>query len=161
MKQMKITSLPNPFGLSLGNQIFGEIPSPPELPGEKDADHTDTVNDDPSDTESESISSENSLLTAMASVTVADSEWKSAPAYPPLYLSTASEYLPPQSKPHNAPHITDSEGGGKDISWASEAYEDSLEMDHVFERFTKRVGYEGEQCIRSVTCCLRPSPPRS
>jgi pre-rRNA-processing protein TSR4 len=154
MKQMKITSPPIPNAFGLGNQIFGDLSSPPSVKQvKKNADHDDNVDDDHiSDTESDSVSSEKSLLIAMASATVADSEWKSAPSYPTLYLSTASEYLPPQPKPRV--HITDptesDEKGSKDISWASEAYEDSLEMDHVFERFTKRVGYEGEQCVRFV-----------
>ena len=165
MKQMKITSSPTPnaFGIGLGNQIFGDIVSPPSVTKvansklAKDPDPYDNVSDDLSDADSIS-SSDESLLTAMASASIADSEWKCAPSYPPLYLSTASEYLPPQPKErlHNA-HVTDSkesdEKGRKDISWASESYEDSLEMDHVFERFTKRVGYEGEQCVRFVNRC--------
>lgn len=146
---MKMPSNPNPFGL--GAQAFGDNASTPP-PTEEFTDHD---HEDPSDAESDpSSSSENSLLTALASATIAESPWKSAPSYPALYLSTASEYLPPQSKPKlpSGAHVTDplDENGkaGKDISWASEAYEDSLEMDHVFERFTKRVGFEGEQCVR-------------
>ena len=37
---------------------------------------------------------------------------------------------------------------GNEWNAAMEGYENSLEVDHVFERFAKRVGYEGEQCIR-------------
>jgi hypothetical protein len=37
------------------------------------------------------------------------------------------------------------------VSWATETYENSLPMDHVFERFTKRVGYEAKQCVRFAT----------
>jgi pre-rRNA-processing protein TSR4 len=147
---MKMPSNPNPFGL--GAQIFGDNTSPPAPAEEEFADH-----EYPSDAESDSSTlSEKSLLTALASATITESPWKSAPSYPPLYLSTASEYLPPQSKPKLPPgaQVTDpldEDGkGGKDISWASEAYEDSLEMDHVFERFTKRIGFEGEQCVRCV-----------
>ena len=33
---------------------------------------------------------------------------------------------------------------------AMEGYEDSLEVDKVFEKFARVAGYEGEQCIRSV-----------
>ncbi|KIK65701.1 hypothetical protein GYMLUDRAFT_39202 [Collybiopsis luxurians FD-317 M1] len=91
----------------------------------------------------------------MTNTTLEESPWKAAPSYiPPLYLSTASEYLPPQPKPKIPPGTqisdpaADEGGGGKDISWAFEPYENSLEVDQVFERFTKRVGYEGEQCIR-------------
>jgi pre-rRNA-processing protein TSR4 len=154
MKQMKITSAVPNSDFAFGNQTFGGIYSPPPVTQvEEDVDH-DSVDDDHSDAESSS-GSENSILIAMASVTLADSEWRSAPSYPPMYLSTVSEYLPPQPKTKlNGAHVTDStesDGkGSKDISWASEAYEDSLEMDHVFEWFTKRVGYEGEQCVRYV-----------
>ncbi len=86
----------------------------------------------------------------MTSATLEESPWKAAPAYSPLYLSTASEYLPPQPKLKVSAQVSEpgSEDGGKDISWAFEPYENSLEVDQVFERFTKRVGYEGEQCIR-------------
>ncbi|KAF8223401.1 hypothetical protein L208DRAFT_1445452, partial [Tricholoma matsutake] len=165
---MRITSSQNTniFGLGLGDQIFGEIAPTP----------TQAVGHDDNDSNSES-ESDKSLLTAMASATVTDSQWKLAPSYPPLYLSTVSEYLPPQPKHTlHGPHVTDpaesGEKGSKDISWASEAYEDSLEMDHVFERFTKRVGYEGEQCVRyeldgtplpfssdQIFDSLFPSPP--
>lgn len=147
---MNASSAPNPFGL--GTQIFGEAPAPapsvtPEVPSATD--------EDPDLSDSESSSSEKSLLTALVSATLDESPWKSAPSYPPIYLSTVTEYLPAQPKPKLPPGVqvvdpSDDAGGkdGKDISWASEAYEDSLEVDHVFERFTKRVEYEGEQCVR-------------
>ncbi|KNZ80136.1 Programmed cell death protein 2-like [Termitomyces sp. J132] len=169
----------NTFGI--GAQMFGDT-SPPLTgsaePKPNKNDECDNENDDASDDES---SSEDELLTAMASVTVTDSPWKTAPSYPPFYLSTVSEYLPPQLKSKVPPgtQITDrlvNEGSkgdkDKDISWASEAYEDSLEMDYVFERFTKRVAYEGEQCVRyelngtplpfssdKIFSSLFPSPP--
>lgn len=151
------TSAPSPFGL--GAQIFGGVTSPQEsqesLSGILSSPEIDDNSEaDPSDTESDSGSSEKSLLTAMAATTIAESPWKSAPSYPPLYLSTVSEYLPPQPKLKFPPgaHIEDlpdDDGkSGKDASWAHEIYENSLAVDHIFERFTKRVGYEGEQCIR-------------
>ncbi|KAG6916558.1 hypothetical protein DXG01_006384 [Tephrocybe rancida] len=170
------------FGM--GAQIFGDTSPPPteSESGEtkpKEEVNREDENDDGSDDESSSEDEE--LLTAMASATVSESPWKAAPAYPALYLSTVSEYLPPQAKPKLPPgtQVTDpldndDRKGGKDrdISWASEAYEDSVEMDHVFERFTKRVGYEGEQCVRyelngtplpfssdKIFASLFPSPP--
>ncbi|KAF8899632.1 programmed cell death protein 2 [Gymnopilus junonius] len=149
----------NPFSMSsggnsthifgLGTQIFGatsaEEPSA-EVEAEKDED-----NDQESDMESEA--SEESLLTAIASTTISESPWRSAPSYPSLYLSTVSEYLPPPPKSRLPQGVKVEELGEddkkeKDISWAKETYEDSLEVDHVFERFTKRVSYEAEQCIR-------------
>jgi pre-rRNA-processing protein TSR4 len=164
MKQMKITSPSNPsaFGSGLGNQIFNTIPSPSAQVEKDDLGVDDLGVNDLSDTESDSSSSQESLLTAMASATLGDSEWKSAPSYPPLYLSTASEYLPPQPKPPQGAHVTDpaedNGKGSKDTSWMSEAYEDSLEMDHVFGRFVNRVAYEGEQCVRSIIRHLPPKP---
>ncbi|KAF8998586.1 programmed cell death protein 2 [Cyathus striatus] len=146
----------NPFGL--GAQIFGGPLSPvndSEKSDKKEKNETQEV-DHESDAESESeeSESENSLLTAMASTTLTESPWTDAPTYPALYLSTVSEYLPAQQKqklPPGAQVIDPSEGdgkGGKELSWMSEAYENSLDVDHVFERFTKRVEYEGEQCVR-------------
>lgn len=90
----------------------------------------------------------------MAQATITESPWRSAPAYPPLYLSTVSEYIPPQPKPRLPQGVKvedtaeDDDRKEKDISWAKETYEDSLEVDQVFERFVNRVGYEGEQCVR-------------
>ncbi|KAG6844553.1 hypothetical protein H0H87_005973 [Tephrocybe sp. NHM501043] len=177
---MNASQAPNMFGM--GAQIFGEIPPSPaessEAKPEEIEDEREVKNYDSNDDDS---STDNELLTAMASVTVAESFWKAAPSYPALYLSTVSEYLPPQAKPKlpSGAEVSDplddadrKGGKDKDISWASEAYEDSLEMDHVFERFTKRVGYEGEQCVRyelngtplpfssdKIFASLFPSPP--
>jgi pre-rRNA-processing protein TSR4 len=99
------------------------------------------------------------LLTAMAAVKLEESPWQNAPTYPPLYLSTVAEYLPPQSKARLPKDVTiddlgDEDKKDKDVSWAKETYEDSLEVDQVFERFMKRVGYEGEQCVRLVIYVL-------
>jgi pre-rRNA-processing protein TSR4 len=95
------------------------------------------------------------LLTAMAAVKIEESPWQNAPTYPSLYLSTVAEYLSPQSKPRLPKDVIvddlgDEDKKDKDVSWAKETYEDSLEVDQVFERFMKRVGYEGEQCVRLV-----------
>ncbi|KAG1741043.1 programmed cell death protein 2 [Suillus lakei] len=138
---------PGPFGL--GDHVFGQ-PTPTVT-----APTTEDEPEDTSDTESvTSESSEHSLITAMASTTIGDSPWRAAPSFPPLYLSTTSEYLPPPPKtkiPQDA-HIEDpaddDSKGGKDVSWAFEPYENSLEVDGVFDRFTKRVSNTGEQCLR-------------
>ncbi|KAF7430584.1 hypothetical protein PC9H_006292 [Pleurotus ostreatus] len=138
---------PGPFGL--GDQLFGGAPTPsvPSTPEKGDE-------SDESDEESDaSESSDESLLTALASTTLEDSPWSSAPAYPPLYLSTLSEYIPPppKAKLPSGVQVDDEppEGKkGKGDSFSSEAYENSLDTDHVFDRFNKRVGYEGSQCIR-------------
>lgn len=94
------------------------------------------------------------LVTAMASTTLESATWVSVPSYPALYLSTVSEYLPPAPKTGiKIEEENEDEGSGKkskDASWAMEGYENSLDVDHAFERFSKRAGYEAEQCIRYV-----------
>jgi pre-rRNA-processing protein TSR4 len=101
--------------------------------------------------EDESDASEESLLTAMTKATIAESPWRSAPAYTPIYLSTVSEYLPPEPKlkaPSDAQVIDSSADMKGESFWMSERYEQSLGLDPVFERFARRVAAEGEQCIR-------------
>jgi pre-rRNA-processing protein TSR4 len=113
--------------------------------------------DETGDAESDHTTSDEELLTALAATTLEESPWRSAPSYPPLYLSTCSEYLPAQPKLKLPPGVQivdsldDPGKGGKDVSWIAEAYENSLDVDQVFERFTKRVGFEGDQCVRYVT----------
>lgn len=151
---MQSPAAPNPFGL--GSQIFGGA-APVETANPTD--DPELAANDTSDVESEaatSSTSEGSLITAMATTTLEESPWASSPTYSPLYLSTTSEYVPPPPKsklPAGAlveDNIDDESKDGKGANWAVEAYENSLEVDHVFERFTKRVGYEGEQCVRYV-----------
>lgn len=92
-------------------------------------------------------------LVAFASITISDSAWKSAPTYPPVYLSTLSEYLPqPKQKLKvlKVEELIDNDKEEKHISWAKETYENSLDIDPVFEKFTRRVAVEGEQCVRFV-----------
>ncbi|KAH7927870.1 hypothetical protein BV22DRAFT_1103431 [Leucogyrophana mollusca] len=144
---MKAAAIPSPFGL--GDQIFGQSASEDSAPPAQE-----DVTDD-SDGESDSSStSEQSLITAMASTTLDESAWTAAPSYTPMYLSTSSEYLPPapKSKPTSKIRVEDpaddDDKKGKDATWAFEGYENSLEVDHVFDRFTKRVSYAGEQCLR-------------
>ncbi|KAK7031349.1 programmed cell death protein 2 [Favolaschia claudopus] len=139
--------VPNSTPFGLGTQIFEETPSATSSPPAQEEDDHET-----SDSESDSTSEE--LLTAMATSTLEESVWRSAPSYPPVYLSTCSEYLPAQKKPKLPPgvqivdSVDDPDKNSKDVSWISEAYENSLDVDQVFERFTKRVGFEGEQCVR-------------
>ena len=151
---MQQASAPNPFGL--GTQMFNDFSAEAITSHPEETDET-------SDAESEapgSSSSSESLIVAMASATIGPSPWASAPSYPPLYLSTTSEFLPPPPKAKLSPGTqvqdpADDEGKeGKNASWAFEAYENSLEVDQVFARFTKRVGYEGEQCVRYVLCTI-------
>ncbi|KAH9852077.1 programmed cell death protein 2 [Lenzites betulinus] len=149
------TSAPNPFGL--GSQVFGGAASPepaPEPAQTENADRSGSSSEDESDSE-ESDDATDELVAGIQSASLDDSPWKTAPAYPALYLSTVSEYLPPPPKTKvpagaqvdldddKAPKGKDSSGG-----WDLEGYENSLDVDHAFERFSKRVSYEGEQCLR-------------
>ncbi|KAF9221417.1 hypothetical protein BS17DRAFT_785351 [Gyrodon lividus] len=144
---MQSTTAPMAFGL--GDQIFGEPTSdaPNQSQPGQDDNHSDADSDD-------SSASGHPLVTAMASATLGESIWAATPSYPAMYLSTMSEYIPqpPKAKiPTNAsiedPPEDDGKAG-KEATWALEAYENSLEVDNVFDRFTKRVGYTGEQCFR-------------
>lgn len=145
---MGSTGAPGPFGL--GSQIFGGVTLAPEASSAPPI----AAGDGPEDKISETTSDdEEELVTAMATATLETSPWTSAPAYPPLYLSTTSEYIPPPPKLKLPPGVTvedplDDEG--KSGGWAPEGYENSMDLDHVFERFAKRVASEGEQCIRYV-----------
>jgi len=120
------------FGL--GTQIFGEDPP-------------DSNVSDPEDGNEESDDDADSLVTALTRTVISDSQWQSAPAYKPVYLSTVSEYLPPQPKQKLS---SASQGDMDDATgaWMSEKYENSMYVDPIFERFTRRVAAEGEQCVR-------------
>ncbi|KAI0349665.1 hypothetical protein OH77DRAFT_1431882 [Trametes cingulata] len=145
------SSVPSPFGL--GSQIFGGA-APPEPTQTESAERGGSSDDERSESDMEDDDDDDALVAGMQSASIEDSPWKSAPAYPPFYLSTVSEYLPPPPKvkvpagatvdpdDDNAPKSRD--GGG----WDLEGYENSIDVDHAFERFSKRVSYEGEQCLR-------------
>lgn len=145
--QIKTTAEPIAFGL--GVQIFGN--SAIGIPDQSKQNHNSDAESD------DSASSEDSLLIAMASTRVEDSFWTAAPSYPAVYLSTLSEYIPQPPRAKTSASVTVEDpveaGGkaGKDSIWALETYENSLEIDNVFDRFTKRVGFTGEQCLRWVT----------
>ncbi|KAF9245320.1 programmed cell death protein 2 [Melanogaster broomeanus] len=143
-------SVAAPMAFGFGDQIFGKPTSdtPNQSPLEQDDDHSDADGDD-------SSASEDSLLTALASATLRDSIWTVAPSYPAIYLSTMPEYIP---QPAKSPKILANAGiedtvedDGKTsngATWALEAFENSLEVDNVFDRFTSRVSHTGEQCFR-------------
>ena len=150
---MQSSAAPNLFGL--GSQIFGS-PAPV-----KNANSTEVAADDEDDAESEAAASsttEGSLITAITTIALEESPWVSSPIYPPLYLSTISEYVPPPLKfilpAGELVEDYDESKGVKGANWAAETCENSLDVDYVFERFTTRVGYEGDQCVRYVTTYL-------
>lgn len=157
------------FGTGLGSQLFGASSAPEEnttdAPPPSDSDPEDSESDSDSDSKSSA-----SILAAPAQTPSTSSPWLAAPAYtPPLFLSTASEYVPPAPKPKltaeaaalqnqnelegkskkgEAKRAEKEKDDGKAWEGAMEGYEDSLEVDKVFERFARVAGYEGEQCIR-------------
>ncbi|KAH9946508.1 programmed cell death protein 2 [Amylocystis lapponica] len=143
----------NPF--DLGTQVFGAapLPEPRRSTADDDRESDSSHSDDDDDEGSDEGDAAEDIAAQMASTTIEDSPWAAAPAYPPLYLSTVSEYLPAQPKrtvPAGAAFDEDAADGthGKDGGWALEGYENSLAVDHVFERFSQRVAHEGAQCLR-------------
>ncbi len=161
--QLSAGSTPNPFGL--GAQIFGssEPESAPEKPESSTTDSLEwgetpdgtSSGGEGEDSGDDGADEVDALAAAVQAASLDDSPWKTAPAYLPLYLSTVSEYLPPPPKlklPAGvAVDMDDDDQGskGKDGSgWSTEGYENSMDVDHAFERFSKRVSFEGEQCLR-------------
>ena len=120
----------------------------------------DTTETDESDSESSDSSGDSALVTALASTVPEKSPWRRAPSFQPLYLSTTSEYIPAPKKMKVPTDVGVEEyhAGRKNEDlkgFSSESYENSLEIDHVFARFSQRVGYEGQQCVR-YDCFVMP-----
>ncbi|KAI8996347.1 programmed cell death protein 2 [Trametes punicea] len=156
----------NPFALSaaassgpfgLGSQVFGgSDPAASDWqpePVQTECAERDRLSDDEESDSEEDVSS--SLVAGMPSASLEDSPWKETPAYPALYLSTVAEYVPPPPKvkvPSGATVDPDDDkapkGKGGGGGWDFEGYENSIDVDHAFERFSRRVSYEGEQCLR-------------
>jgi pre-rRNA-processing protein TSR4 len=140
----------------LGSDIFNSV-----LPLDSGGTITsqDSVPDESigSDDDSASTSSVASAIVALASVTLVDSLWQTAPSYPPQYLSTANEYLPPPNKTHErTAGIVDDNGVQEEgHTWGSEKYEKSMRTDHVFDRFNERSAHEPQQCVRCAPLLLR------
>lgn len=129
----------------------------PVEPPSCDAEDENNGDDRPEEDEngSDSASSEFSLIAALASTQLIDSAWRSAPSYSPSYLSTSTEYLPPQYVPKlpkglKIENLVEGDKTEDGITWVREKYEDSLYLDQVFERFAQRVAIEGKQCLRFV-----------
>ena len=158
------------FGGGLGSRLFSSEESDPPLdeededaPPPPDSDTEDEA-DDQVDAESDIdslSSSEGSVLAAPANVPSSSSPWLAAPFYKPAYyLSTSSEYVPPAPRVKVPAATLDDDREAsvgkskkaeakaeKEAKW-EEGYEDSMEVDKVFEKFARIAGYEGEQCIR-------------
>lgn len=133
----------------LGSQIFGGNASDDNESGEDNG--YDDRSEDESDVEQ---ADEETLVTALEGASLIDSAWTTGPEYSPIYISTVPEYLPPPPKSKVTIAEVDDIGAGeknKEGSWSMEGYENSLEVDHAFERFSRRLGHQGEQCVRYVT----------
>jgi pre-rRNA-processing protein TSR4 len=110
-----------------------------------------------SDDDSASSSSAASAIVALASLTLVDSLWESAPSYLSQYLSTTNEYISPPIKAqdkHTAGVIDDSGVTQEGHAWASEKYENSMHTDHIFDRFNERTAHEPQQCVRCAPLLL-------
>lgn len=99
--------------------------------------------------EEDSGEEEEALVSAFGATAVQDSEWDQAPSYLPLYLSTISEYVPTRSKSNALPQEDGLDGDKSEIKpWAAEGYENSLEIDSAFDKFSARVSHQSDQCLR-------------
>ncbi|KAG8887536.1 hypothetical protein FRB98_009442 [Tulasnella sp. 332] len=89
------------------------------------------------------------LVTTLASTKLFNKRnslsWPTSPAYTPIYISTSSEYIVPEPKPHTEPSATPPESAAD--NWTPEAYE-STAGDVIFQRFARRVSNEAQQCVR-------------
>nr|GAT61031.1 predicted protein [Mycena chlorophos] len=130
-----------PFGL--GAQIFGS-----DAPLGLAEPEPDEENESDSDSDSEP-------LVVLAESTSENSPWHSAPRFDPVYLSRDLEPEQPsaRSKLPSGVQMVDSlddsrPTGDNDFTDMAEAYENTLHIDQVFDRFTKRVGLNSAQCLR-------------
>ncbi|KAF7308663.1 PDCD2-C domain-containing protein [Mycena chlorophos] len=131
-----------PFGL--GAQIFGNNTPPAAAAAAPEPDE-----------ESDESESDDELLPVLAATTLEDSPWRAGPCFDAVYLETESELIHPSTQPKLPPGVQvvdnlDDAGskGDKDFTWMAEAYENSLDVDQVFDRFTKRVAHNSDQCVR-------------
>jgi hypothetical protein len=147
------------FGL--GTQLFGgPAPSQDEEDGSRDDEQCASESEsDESSGEEDGVESVTNQLESTTLETTAPAEWSSSPSYKPIYLSTISEYLPPapkgKGKSQEFPDEDVDENKKAGTDWGLEGWENSAEVDGVFERFVKRVSNESEQCVRCVFLFLR------
>jgi hypothetical protein len=144
----------------LGTDVFNSVtPLDPGAEVTFQGSVRDEENVDHDDDSASTSSSVSSVVVALASATLADSSWLSAPLYPPQYLSTVDEYIPPSNIAPDEPttrHDDDDDGFNQEgHPWASEQYENSVHTDHIFDRFNERAAHQPQQCVRCVRLCLR------
>lgn len=115
-----------------------------DVPVAETEDAIDETSDD-----DESVPSDVEEISDLLDVSKLDgSVWDATPRFDPLYLSTVPEYLSSRSDPKLKAVQETEETEGGNASWSHEAYEDSMDLDDVFERFQRRVEQEPEQCLR-------------
>jgi len=137
----------------LGSEMFisaSSLASGTITPPQGTAHTEEDIENDDGDNASTS-SSVSSVVVALATATLTDSSWQFPPSYPPQYLSTISEYLPPPKQPptmSTAGAAVDDGDTQKGHPWATEKYENSMRTDHVFDRFVERAAHEPQQCVR-------------
>ena len=139
----------------LGSDMFNSIASPGSggtITSHGSARDEESTDDDENASTSSSASS---VIVVLATATLNDPLWKSAPSYPPQYLSTTGEYIPPSKKVPDelTAGIVDSDEFNREgHHWASERYENSMHTDHLFDRFNERTAHEPRQCVRCALC---------
>ncbi|EJD53421.1 hypothetical protein AURDEDRAFT_111031 [Auricularia subglabra TFB-10046 SS5] len=146
----------NPFSMSatnnassgLGSQIFGGFGDDDENDGGI-SDEEGTA----SGTASEDEDAAQAAVEAVQKLKLSDDvpqTWLSPTPHPVLYVKTVGEYLPAPAPEPDDKVLDDVSGGkeDKELKWAMEAYENSMKLDNLFERFLKRVTLEPQQCIR-------------
>ena len=139
--------------LGLGTQLFRtDNPLPRNEDNIHDMHSSDSRSESSEDDDNINALTEQLGSTALESYNV-PTEWLSSPSYKSVYLSTISEYIPPPPKSkakteHFLDDVEDGKNAGKD--WGLEGWESSMNVDPIFERFTKRVSSENEQCVRYV-----------
>ena len=143
----------------LGTDIFNSI-APPDS-GSAITSHGPARDEESPESDDEiasQSSSASSVAVALASARLVDSLWQSAPSYPPQYLSTISEPIHPSSKTPGrltAGNVDADEFNPEGHPWTSEKYENSMHMDHLFDRFNERAAREPQQCVRCALPYLR------
>jgi len=125
----------------------------------------DTANASDEDNESDegtASEDEDAAAAAVAALQLEDSAtptWYSSVPYSPFYVRNIGEYLPPAERDTAAedaildeadskPSKSGPKGEFNELKWAMEAYEQSMKVDSLFERFVQRTNLEPTQCLR-------------
>lgn len=87
------------------------------------------------------------LADELHDVSLDTSQWDSLPSHPAKYLATIDEVITTTTARAMSKEYTDDASVGGEVT-GPELYENSLDTDPLFDRFTRRVSNEGEQCVR-------------